>query len=554
MYSMNPLKSINKYFIKYKWRLLLGALFVILSTVFSLYQGVIVRKATNEIVDLIRLKKEIDSYLFLKFGLILVALALTSGLFMFLMRQTIIVMSRYIEFDQKNELFQHYQVLDAAFYKNNSTGDLMNRISEDVSKVRMYTGPAIMYLINTFATVLIVLVFMIQINWQLTLIVFIPLPFLSYTIYKVSDLINKRSNMVQQELSVLTSHAQESFSAIRIIKSFNRENFYSHKLESLNQNYKSKYLKLSMIEAVFQPVMVLMIGISVIITVWIGGRFVVSGVIEPGNITEFILYVFKLTWPFASLGWVTSLIQRASASQERINDFLNQKSSILNQPKTNNEIKGDIEFKDVCFTYPDSGIQVLKNFNLKIEQGKVIGIKGTIGSGKSTLANLLTRLYDIDSGEILIDGIPIRDYDIHALRRSIGYVPQEVFLFSDTIRNNISFSTFNRFSEEEIINAAKYAGVYDNIMAFPEKFDTVVGERGVTLSGGQKQRVSIARAIISKPKILIFDDCLSAVDVETEELILNHLKDIMKNKTSIIISHRDTAFRDADVIIDFDKK
>lgn len=551
---MNSLKSINKYFLKYKWRLLSGALFVILSTVFSLYQGVIVRKATNEIVDLIAFKKEIDGFLFLKFGLILIALALTSGLFMYLMRQTIIVMSRHIEFDQKNELFQHYQVLDAAFYKNNSTGDLMNRISEDVSKVRMYTGPAIMYLINTFATVVIVLVFMIQINWQLTLIVFIPLPFLSFLIYKVSDLINKRSNMVQQELSVLTSHAQESFSAIRIIKSFTREDFYSSKLEKLNQNYKSKYLKLSMIEAVFQPVMVLMIGISVIITVWIGGRFVVKGVIEPGNITEFILYVFKLTWPFASLGWVTSLIQRASASQERINDFLNQKSSILNQPKTNNKIEGEIEFKNVCFTYPDSGIQVLKNFNMKINKGQVFGIKGTIGSGKSTFANLLTRLYDIDSGEILIDGISIKDYDIHALRRSIGYVPQEVFLFSDTIRNNISFSTKDRFSEEEIINASKQAGVYENIMAFPDKFDTIVGERGVTLSGGQKQRVSIARAIISKPRILIFDDCLSAVDVETEELILNHLKDIMKDKTAIIISHRDTAFRDAEVVIDFDKK
>ena len=264
--------------------------------------------------------------------------------------------------------------------------------------------------------------------------------------------------------------------------------------------------------------------------------------------------MFKLTWPFASLGWVTSLIQRASASQERINDFLNQKSSILNQPKTNNKIEGEIEFKNVCFTYPDSGIQVLKNFNMKINKGQVFGIKGTIGSGKSTFANLLTRLYDIDSGEILIDGISIKDYDIHALRRSIGYVPQEVFLFSDTIRNNISFSTKDRFSEEEIINASKQAGVYENIMAFPDKFDTIVGERGVTLSGGQKQRVSIARAIISKPRILIFDDCLSAVDVETEELILNHLKDIMKDKTAIIISHRDTAFRDAEVVIDFDKK
>jgi ATP-binding cassette subfamily B multidrug efflux pump len=552
--KMNSLKSINKYFFKYKGRLLLGALFVILSTVFSLYQGVIVRKATNEIVNLISLKQDIDSFQFLMFGLTLVGLALASGLFMFLMRQTIIVMSRHIEYDQKNELYTHYQKLDAAFYKNNSTGDLMNRISEDVSKVRMYTGPAIMYLINTFATVVIVLVFMLQINWQLTLIVFMPLPFLSFTIYKVSDLINKRSNIVQQELSKLTSHAQESFSAIRIIKSFTREDFYASKLESLSQNYKTKYLRLSIIEAVFQPVMVLMIGISVIITVWLGGRFVVNGVIEPGNITEFILYVFKLTWPFASLGWVTSLIQRASASQERINDFLNQTSSIINHPKTNREIAGSIEFIDVCFTYPDSGIQVLKNFNLKIEKGKVIGIKGTIGSGKSTIANLLTRFYDIDSGEILIDGISIKDYDIHALRRSIGYVPQEVFLFSDTIKNNISFSTLSNFSDEEIFQASRDAGVYDNVMAFPEQFETIVGERGVTLSGGQKQRVSIARAIISKPKILIFDDCLSAVDVETEVLILNNLKSIMQHKTSLIISHRDTAFRDADMIIDLDIK
>jgi len=547
---MHSLKSINAYFIKYKWRLLIGALFVVLSTIFSIYQGVIVRNATNEIVDLIANHKSVDSSKFIVFGLTLLGLALTSGFFLFLMRQTIIVMSRHIEFDQKNELYTHYQTLDAAFYKNNSTGDLMNRISEDVGKVRMYTGPAIMYLINTFSTVVIVLAFMLKINWQLTLLVFAPLPFLSVVIYKVSDLINKRSTVVQQELSKLTSHAQETFSAIRVIKAYAREKHYINELETLNTDFKKHNLRLAIVEAFFQPVMVLMIGVSVIATVWYGGHLVINKTIEPGNITEFILYVYKLTWPFASLGWVTSLIQRASASQTRINEFLKTKSSIINTPEIKTNIEGDIEFKNVGFTYTDSKIEALKNLNLKIEKGKTIGIKGQIGTGKSTIANLMTRLYDTTSGEIYLDGRPIKKYDVFALRKSIGYVPQEVFLFSDSIRNNIAFSTNHDYTEQEVIQAAKAAGVYDNIMAFPEGFDTVVGERGVTLSGGQKQRISIARAIISKPQILIFDDCLSAVDVETEELILNNLKSIMKDKTTIIISHRDSALRYADKVVE----
>ncbi len=547
---MHSLKSINAYFIKYKWRLLMGALFVVLSTIFSIYQGVIVRNATNEIVDLIANHKSVDSSKFIVFGLTLLGLALTSGFFLFLMRQTIIVMSRHIEFDQKNELYTHYQTLDAAFYKNNSTGDLMNRISEDVGKVRMYTGPAIMYLINTFSTVVIVLAFMLKINWQLTLLVFAPLPFLSVVIYKVSDLINKRSTVVQQELSKLTSHAQETFSAIRVIKAYAREKHYINELETLNTDFKKHNLRLAIVEAFFQPVMVLMIGVSVIATVWYGGHLVINKTIEPGNITEFILYVYKLTWPFASLGWVTSLIQRASASQTRINEFLKTKSSIINTPEIKTNIEGDIEFKNVGFTYTDSKIEALKNLNLKIEKGKTIGIKGQIGTGKSTIANLMTRLYDTTSGEIYLDGRPIKKYDVFALRKSIGYVPQEVFLFSDSIRNNIAFSTNHDYTEQEVIQAAKDAGVYDNIMAFPEGFDTVVGERGVTLSGGQKQRISIARAIISKPQILIFDDCLSAVDVETEELILNNLKSIMKDKTTIIISHRDSALRYADKVVE----
>lgn len=547
---MYSLKSINVYLIKYKWRLLMGALFVILSTTFSIYQGVVVRDATNEIVDLISKHKSIETLKFVKFGLLLLGLALLSGLFMFLMRQTLIVMSRFIEYDQKNELFAHYQTLDTSFYKNNTTGDLMNRISEDVSKVRMYTGPAIMYLINTFATVVIVLLFMFRINWQLTLLVFIPLPFLSYAIYKVSDLINKRSTRVQEELSKLTSHTQETFSAIRVIKAYAREKHYISELEKLNTDYKKHNLRLAIVEAFFQPVMVLMVGVSVIATVWFGGRLVIHNTIEPGNITEFIVYVFKLTWPFASLGWVTSLIQRASASQKRINEFLHQSSTIKNTPEVKEKIQGSIEFKSVSFTYVDSGIEAFKDFNLLIEKGQIVGIKGQIGAGKSTLANLITRQYDIEHGEILIDGHPISKHDVFELRKSIGYVPQEVFLFSDTIRNNIAFSSKRSFSEEEIIQAAKDAGVYENIMSFPHGFDTVVGERGVTLSGGQKQRISIARAIISKPQILIFDDCLSAVDVETEELILKNLKSIMKDKTCIIISHRDSALRYADKIIE----
>jgi ATP-binding cassette subfamily B multidrug efflux pump len=414
----------------------------------------------------------------------------------------------------------------------------------------MYTGPAIMYIINTFATVLIALIFMFDINWKLSLLVFAPLPILAFVIYKVSDLINKRSTIVQQELSKLTSHTQETFSAIRVIKAYARESHYVNELETLNTNYKTQSLRLTLVEAFFHPVMVLMIGISVIATVWYGGRLVIDSEVKAGDITAFITFVYKLTWPFASLGWVTSLIQRASASQTRIMEFLNTKSTIVNTPEVKTPIDGTIEFKDVSFTYTDSGIQALSHFNLLIEKGKTVGIKGQIGTGKSTIANLITRMYDVTSGDILIDGVSIKKHDINALRQGIGYVPQEVFLFSDTIKNNIAFSTHHAYTDEEIKQAAKDAGVYDNIIAFPDQFETVVGERGITLSGGQKQRISIARAIISKPQILIFDDCLSAVDVETEELILNNLKTIMKDKTTIIISHRDSALRNADKVIE----
>jgi ATP-binding cassette subfamily B protein len=544
------LKAINYYFLKYKWHFLGGLLFVALSTIFGTYQGVIVRNGTNKIIEVFKSGQSAGSGVFITYGFTIIGLALTSGLFMFLMRQTIIVMSRHIEYDQKNEIYAHYQLLDASFFKTNTTGDLMNRISEDVGKVRMYTGPAVMYLANTIVTVVTVLSFMLSVNVQLTLIVFLPLPFLSYIIYRVSDLINKQSGKVQQELGNLTSHAQESFSAIRVIKAYARETFFVEKMEEKNRVYKSTSLKLTTIESFFGPVMVLMIGLSVLITVWYGGKLTIQNKIDPGNVTEFIFYVFRLTWPFASLGWVTSLIQRAAASQERINQFLNTKPSILNSNTETYIIKGEIEFKNVDFIYPENNIQAIKNISFKLKSGQVLGITGKVGSGKSSIINLITRQYDVNKGEILIDKKNIKQHNLHLLRKNMGVVPQEVFLFSDTISNNILFGSSDKIAQKEKIElAAKQAQVHENIMSFPENYETLVGERGVTLSGGQKQRISIARALINKPQLLIFDDCLSAVDTETEEQILNNLKQEMQNKTAIIVSHRISSLKNADLIL-----
>ncbi len=527
----------------------MGVLFVSLSTIFGTYQAVIVRKGTNTILKLIESNSHADTSTFVLYGLTIIGLALTSGLFMFLMRQTIIVMSRHIEYDQKNEIYNHYQLLDISFYKQHSTGDLMNRITEDVGKVRMYTGPAVMYLVNTIVTVLTVLVFMLNVNWQLTLVVFIPLPFLSFIIYKVSDLINKRSNKVQEELSNLTSHAQESFASIRVIKAYARESFFSNSINEKGEKYKRENLKLATIESYFQPTMALMIGLSVLLTVWYGGHLVTENKIEAGNIPEFIMNVYRLTWPFASLGWVTSLIQRAAASQTRINEFLKTEPKITNTASSITNINGNLEFKNVSFTYPETGIKALKNFSFTLKKGEVLGITGPVGSGKSTIAQLITRIYDIDEGEIILNGVNIKKHQLHHLRKNIGVVPQEVFLFSDTIANNITFSGDEIFNKDKIETAAKNALVYDNIMAFPNKFNTLVGERGITLSGGQKQRVSIARAIIKNPDMLIFDDCLSAVDTETEAIILSNLKKVMKDKTCIIISPRISSIKAADKII-----
>jgi ATP-binding cassette, subfamily B, multidrug efflux pump len=547
---MSPLRSLNPFFLKYKWHFAGGLLFVSLSTILGTYQGVIVRHGTNDILQLIASGEAADHMLFVKYGAMIIGFALLSGLFMFLMRQTIIVMSRHIEFDQKNQIYKHYQELDQGFYKRYTTGDLMNRISEDVSRVRMYTGPAIMYLANTVVTTITVLVFMLNVNPRLTLLVFLPLPILSYIIYKVSDVINRQGSKVQKELGDLTTQAQETFGAIRIIKAYAREDHFAAEMAKKGERYRKTALKLATTEALFAPVMSLMIGLSVLITVWYGGKLTIEQRVEPGNITEFILYVFRLTWPFASLGWVTSLVQRASASQERINEFLDRKPEIISPLRSEYDIRGDIEFRNVTFTYPENNVTALRNVSFSVKAGQSLGITGPVGSGKSTVINLITRSYDPTSGHVLVDGRNLNEHNLHLVRRHCGVVPQEVFLFSDSIAGNIAFGDrTGKASKKEITEAAEKAGVYANIMGFPDQFDTLVGERGVTLSGGQKQRISIARAIVGRPKMLLFDDCLSAVDSETEEHILNHLRKEMEGKTSVVVSHRVSSIRHADLIL-----
>lgn len=547
---MKSLLRLNHFFVKYKWHFLGGLVFISLSTVFKSYQGVIIRNGTNEVLNSINAHSITDSMVFVWLGVKMISFALISGIFMFLMRQTIIVMSRHIEYDQKNEIYDQYQKLDAQFYKQHNTGDLMNRISEDVSRVRMYTGPAIMYLVNTLVTVITVLSFMLSVNSSLTWLVFLPLPILAYFIYRISNLINKRSLEVQAKLSDLTSQAQETFSGIRLIKAYGREDHYAEEMMKKSIDYKGIALRLVKTEALFGPTMLFLVAISTLITVWYGGKLVIENKIDYGNITEFIYYIFQLTWPFASLGWITSLVQRAAASQERINEFLEAKPDIENSNNKTYEIAGELEFKNVSFSYPENNIKALNNINFKLKSGQVLGITGSVGSGKSTLLNLISRQYDITNGEILIDGVNIKDHNLYLLRRAMGYVPQEVLLFSDSIKNNIAFgSQQDQLSDTEIEDAAKAAQVHENIRSFPDKYETIIGERGITLSGGQKQRISIARALIHKPKILVFDDCLSAVDSETEHLILDELKKQMIGKTSIIVSHRISSIKHADVII-----
>ncbi|WP_199200222.1 ABC transporter ATP-binding protein [Adhaeribacter arboris] len=560
---MKSLRYLNKYLFKYKWHLIWGTLFIIISNIFGIIPAQIVRYAFNLIVEGINqyhlfagTSKQAEIYnVFARnvtlYGGLIILLALLKGVFTFYMRQTIIVMSRLVENDMKNEIYAHYQTLPLSFYRRNNTGDLMARISEDVSRVRMYLGPAIMYGINLVALFLLVVPYMFTINAKLTLYTLLPLPILSVSIYYVNTIIERKSDEIQKSLSGITTFVQEAFSGIRVLKSFVREDDSHQNFTVASDLYKDKSLELNFVNALFFPLILFLIGLSTIITVYIGGKEVMNGSITAGNIAEFLIYVNMLTWPVTSLGWTTSLVQRAAASQARINEFLETKTDIISRQNRKQEITGDILFENVNFTYPDTGIHALKDLSFRIKHGETLAILGNTGSGKSTVAALLCRLYDTSSGRIEIDGVDIRDYEIATLRSQVGYVPQDVFLFSDSIRNNIGFGS-DTMTEEQMIQAAKDADVYENIMRFPEKFATKLGERGITLSGGQKQRVSMARALVREPAILILDDSLSAVDTKTENAILNNLQRIMHNRTSIIISHRVSSVKLADQILVLD--
>lgn len=560
---MKSLKHLNKYLWKYKYRLLLGTIFIVVSNIFALYPAQIIRETFN-LVEAKLSHQPIASTGFigdffqslsfgkaiLAFGIVVFALAIIKGVFMFFTRQTIIIMSRLIEYDLKNEIFNHFQLLDTSFYKENNTGDIMNRISEDVSKVRMYLGPGIMYSLNLITLFALVVPVMFSINVKLTLYSLTPLPILSFIIYYVSSRINKQSEEVQSKLSDITTLSQETYSGIRIIKSFVKEKLFITKLHDENEEYLKHSMKLVKTNAVFFPVMMLLIGLSTIFTIYIGGLEYIKGNVTLGNILEFVFYINMLTWPVTAIGWVTSIVQRAAASQTRLNEFLETQPKIKNPTNQHFEYSGEITFKNVSFTYPESGITAIKDISFDIKKGETLAIVGRTGSGKSSIINLILRKYDVTNGNILIDNQNIRTLNLNELRENIGYVPQEVFLFSDSIENNIGFGYKNGLPDDEIIKqAAKDAAIYSNIIEFPKDFKTRIGERGVTLSGGQKQRISIARAIIKEPKILIFDDCLSAVDTETEDVILVNLERIMKDKTSLIVSHRVSSVKNANKIL-----
>ena len=565
---MKSLRFLNKYFYKYRGRVALGILFVTLSNVFYILQPILIREALDEVASKINIYlgtgtntekiviyNQVVRNVLIFCGLVL-AVMLMRGLFLFLMRQTIIVISRHIEFDMKNDIYKHYQQLSASFYAINNTGDLMNRISEDVSRVRMYVGPALMYIVNTVVMFCFTIISMLSSDVFLTIIVIAPLPVLIIIAYYVHSIINEKSERVQEKLSDLSTFVQESFSGIRILKAFAREDQFSRNFEINSNEYKKESLQLSKVNALFFPSLTLLVGLSAVLCVYVGGLQVINNKITIGTIAEFIMYINMLTFPVASLGWVISLIQRAAASQQRINEFLFTNPEIINKSNQSLQLKGSIAFNNVSFTFQHSGITALNNISFKVDAGKSIGIIGKTGCGKSTIANLLLRIYELSKGQILIDGKDIREINLHLLREKIGYVPQEVFLFSDTIANNITFGLPAANNAEDdrkkMIDAAKNAAIYDNIMQFEKGFETMLGERGINLSGGQKQRVSIARAIVKEPVILIFDDVLSAVDTQTEEQILTHLKNIMKDKTTIIISHRVSSVKNADNIIVMD--
>lgn len=551
---MKSLSYLNKYFIKYKWRLLLGILFIVISNYFGVRMPVYVKDTIDELLKGNSFKDSGAVLLVsLKIGGIYMLLSFLSGLFLFFTRQTIIVMSRFIEYDLKNEIYAHYQKMDYSFYKKNNTGDLMNRIAEDVSQVRMYLGPGIMYSINLVALFALVIYQMIAISPTLTLFVLLPLPLMSFLIYKVSSRMNELSGEVQKKQSFMATIVQESFSGIRVIKAYNREIEMHNKFNKESQAYKGKTMQLVKVNAFFMPTIIFLIGLSSILSIYLGGLMSYDKTISLGAIVAFIFFVNKLTWPFASIGWVTSINQRAAASQARINEFLSIAPSIENPTSLPFSLAGAISFQNVSYSYPDSTIKVLDNVSFAIEEGKTVAIIGKTGSGKSTILHLLMRQIDPDEGEISIDGENLKSINLEEYRKQIGIVPQEVFLFSDTIENNIRFGSSDLdTSTAEVTHYAKLAHVHHNIEDFPDKYNTLLGERGVNLSGGQKQRLSIARALIHKPKLLVLDDCLSAVDTETEDIILSNLKKLNPKPTTLIVSHRISSLRNADQILVLD--
>jgi ATP-binding cassette subfamily B multidrug efflux pump len=550
---MKELQYLNKYFVKYKYRFLLGIIITIVAQIFSLFTPELIGKSFEAIDKFSKnqVSREVIQAELLSNILLIIGTTLIAGFLTFLMRQTLIVMSRHIEFNLKNEIFKHYEVLTQNFYKRNRTGDLMSRITEDVAKVRMYVGPAVMYTINTVIRFAVVIIYMYSISPKLTFYTLLPLPFLSYLIYKVSKEINKRSTLFQENLSTVSSFSQEVFSGIRVVKAYALEKNQNQKLAQLAQESKNKSMSLAKIQTLFIPLILGLIGLSNLIVIYVGGSMYINNdpaVANIGVIAKFILYVNMLNWPVTSIGWVSSLIQEAEASQTRINEFLKTEPDIKNNAETSTPIQGEIEFKNVSFTYEDTNITALKDISFKVNKGETLAVLGKTGSGKSTILSLLTRLYEVQKGSVTMDGTPLSKVNLYDLRNSIGIVPQDAFLFSDSIKNNIKFGKENA-TDEEVIEAAKKAAVHNNIIDFSQQYETILGERGITLSGGQKQRVSIARAIIKNPDILLLDDCLSAVDTETEEQILNNLLDISKNKTTIIVSHRVSSAKNADQII-----
>ena len=560
---MKHLAYLNKFLLKYRWRLIPGILYTVLANIFTVLLGPVIAKTFDMVADNISLYELFNGFdrqviiykifgsVLLLFGLLVLALSVAKGIFLFLMRQTIIVMSRHIEYDIKNEIYDHYQVLSLAFYRRHNTGDLMNRVTEDVSRVRMYLGPGIMYSLNTVVLFAMVLYAMLTVNLRLAFFSLLPLPILVMIIFYINNIIHFRSEKIQERLSILSSFVQENFSGIRVIKSYVRENYVRKNFAAESEHYKEHSMALVKVQALFYPTMLLLVGISNVIIIYVGGVEVMKGNISAGNVAEFVVYLNMLTFPVMSLGWVTSLIQRASASQKRVNEFLHEKPEIVSPKVPKENISGKIAFDNVSFIYPDTGIQALKSVSFTINAGEMVAIIGRTGSGKSTIANLLMRMYDTTGGEVLIDGKPITQHNLEGYRSQVGFVPQEVFLFSDTIANNIAFSA-DVLNMPVVEQAAKDAAVYKNIMELEKGFETLIGERGVTLSGGQKQRVSIARAIVKHPQILVFDDCLSAVDTRTEEEILNNLGKVMKDKTSIIIAHRISTIKNADKILVMD--